>query len=251
MIFNEVPGAYASMLGGGAGDSRVSIRGFDQRNMAIMINGVPVNDMENGWVYWSNWDGMADVTSDVQVQRGLGASNLAVASVGGTINIKSSAADMDRGYGFKQELGNDRFLKTTINASTGLMDNGFAVSALFQRKTGDGYVDGTWTDAYSYFITASKTFGDHVFDFTLLGAPQQHGQRDGDNIHDESTWNSYSDYSTGYGSDDYRQVNTGGSGSGWGYVSSENAKSIKRELMNPLMLYLMVSLMEFNIQKRN
>ena len=39
------------------------------------------------------------------------------------------------------------------------MDNGFAVSALFQRKTGDGYVDGTWTDAYSYFITASKTFG--------------------------------------------------------------------------------------------
>ena len=73
MIFNEVPGAYASMLGGGAGDSRVSIRGFDQRNMAIMINGVPVNDMENGWVYWSNWDGMADVTSDVQVQRGLGA----------------------------------------------------------------------------------------------------------------------------------------------------------------------------------
>ena len=52
--------------------------------------------MENGWVYWSNWDGMADVTSDVQVQRGLGASNLIVASVGGTINIKSSAADMDR-----------------------------------------------------------------------------------------------------------------------------------------------------------
>ena len=215
MIFNEVPGAYASMLGGGAGDSRVSIRGFDQRNMAIMINGVPVNDMENGWVYWSNWDGMADVTSDVQVQRGLGASNLAVASVGGTINIKSSAADMDRGYGFKQELGNDRFLKTTINASTGLMDNGFAVSALFQRKTGDGYVDGTWTDAYSYFITASKTFGDHVFDFTLLGAPQQHGQRDGDNIHDEATWKGYSDYSTGYGSDDYRQVNTGCCGSGW------------------------------------
>ena len=228
MIFNEVPGAYASMLGGGAGDSRVSIRGFDQRNMAIMINGVPVNDMENGWVYWSNWDGMADVTSDVQVQRGLGASNLAVASVGGTINIKSSAADMDRGYGFKQELGNDRFLKTTINASTGLMDNGFAVSALFQRKTGDGYVDGTWTDAYSYFITASKTFGDHVFDFTLLGAPQQHGQRDGDNIHDEATWKGYSDYSTGYGSDDYRQVNTGCCGSGWGYVSSENAKSIKK-----------------------
>ena len=227
MIFNEVPGAYASMLGGGAGDSRVSIRGFDQRNMAIMINGVPVNDMENGWVYWSNWDGMADVTSDVQVQRGLGASNLAVASVGGTINVRSSAADMNKGYGFKQEIGNDSFFKSTFRASTGLMDNGFAVSALFQRKTGMGYVDGTWTDAYSYFLTASKTFGDHAFDVTLLGAPQQHGQRDGDNIHSESEWNGFSDYSTGYGSEDYRQINSGGSGSGWGYVSKENAESIK------------------------
>jgi iron complex outermembrane recepter protein len=227
MIFNEVPGAYASMLGGGAGDSRVSIRGFDQRNMAIMINGVPVNDMENGWVYWSNWDGMADVTSDVQVQRGLGASNLAVASVGGTINVRSSAADMNKGYGFKQEIGNDSFFKSTFRASTGLMDNGFAVSALFQRKTGMGYVDGTWTDAYSYFVTASKTFGDHAFDVTLLGAPQQHGQRDGDNIHNESEWNDFSDYSTNYGSEDYRQINTGGSGSGWGYVSKENAESIK------------------------
>jgi iron complex outermembrane recepter protein len=227
MIFNEVPGAYASMLGGGAGDSRVSIRGFDQRNMAIMINGVPVNDMENGWVYWSNWDGMADVTSDVQVQRGLGASNLAVASVGGTINVRSSAADMNKGYGFKQEIGNDSFFKSTLRASTGLMDNGFAVSALFQRKTGMGYVDGTWTDAYSYFFTASKTFGDHAFDVTLLGAPQQHGQRDGDNIHKESEWNGFNDYTTNYGSEDYRQVNTGGSGSGWGYVSKENAESIK------------------------
>ena len=227
MIFNEVPGAYASMLGGGAGDSRVSIRGFDQRNMAIMINGVPVNDMENGWVYWSNWDGMADVTSDIQVQRGLGASNLAIASVGGTINIKSSAADMKKGYGFKQEVGNDSFLKTTFNASTGLMDNGFAVSGLVQRKTGNGYVDGTWTDAYSYFLTISKSFGNHSFDATLLGAPQQHGQRDGDNIHNESDWNSFSSYKTEYGGDDYRQINTGGSGSGWGYVSKENAETIK------------------------
>ena len=36
-----------------------------------MINGVPQNDMENGWVYWSNWDGVGDGTSSIQVQRGL------------------------------------------------------------------------------------------------------------------------------------------------------------------------------------
>ena len=69
MVLNGSPGVYASMQGGGTGDSRINVRGFNQRNVAVMINGMPVNDMENGWVYWSNWDGLADVTSQIQVQR--------------------------------------------------------------------------------------------------------------------------------------------------------------------------------------
>ena len=57
MILNTTPSVYATQQGGGAGDARINIRGFNQRNVAVMINGVPQNDMENGWVYWSNWDG--------------------------------------------------------------------------------------------------------------------------------------------------------------------------------------------------
>lgn len=58
MLLNSTPGAYATEQGGGTGDARVSIRGFDQRNVAVLVDGVPVNDMENGQVYWSNWDGL-------------------------------------------------------------------------------------------------------------------------------------------------------------------------------------------------
>ena len=54
-IMNKTPGVYATKQGGGYGDSRISLRGFDQRNTSFLINGQPVNDMENGWVYWSNW----------------------------------------------------------------------------------------------------------------------------------------------------------------------------------------------------
>ncbi|PLW97134.1 MAG: hypothetical protein C0591_07425 [Marinilabiliales bacterium] len=50
-VLNETPSVYAVRQGGGFGDSRINIRGFDQRNIAIMVNGIPVNDMENGWVY--------------------------------------------------------------------------------------------------------------------------------------------------------------------------------------------------------
>lgn len=88
-ILKSTPGVYATKSGGGFGDSRINLRGFESSNVAVMINGVPVNDMENGWVYWSNWAGLADVTSAMQVQRGLGASKVAVPSIGGTINILS------------------------------------------------------------------------------------------------------------------------------------------------------------------
>ena len=50
MILNTTPSVYATGQGGGAGDARINVRGFNQRNVAVMINGVPQNDMENGWV---------------------------------------------------------------------------------------------------------------------------------------------------------------------------------------------------------
>ena len=57
LVLNVTPSVYSTAQGGGAGDARINVRGFSQRNTAVMINGVPVNDMENGWVYWSNWAG--------------------------------------------------------------------------------------------------------------------------------------------------------------------------------------------------
>ncbi|MCK4903470.1 MAG: TonB-dependent receptor plug domain-containing protein, partial [Candidatus Marinimicrobia bacterium] len=226
MILNETPGVYGSMGPGASGDSRVNVRGFSQRNTAIMINGVPVNDMENGWVYWSNWDGMADVTSSIQVQRGLGSSNLATASIGGTINVLTSAAERKRGYTFKQEIGSERFIKTTFTASTGTMNNGFSASILLQKKTGRGWVDGTWTDAYSYFLTINKAVSNHIFDFTLLGAPQQHGQRDSDALMTKEDWESFEGNYSGYNADDYRRTNTTGISYGWGFVSEETAEGL-------------------------
>ncbi|MFT4734207.1 MAG: outer membrane receptor protein involved in Fe transport, partial [Arcticibacterium sp.] len=54
-LMKSTPSVYATKTGGGYGDSRISVRGFDQVNTAVLINGQPVNDMENGRVYWSNW----------------------------------------------------------------------------------------------------------------------------------------------------------------------------------------------------
>jgi len=178
MILNTTPSVYATQQGGGAGDARINIRGFNQRNVAVMINGVPQNDMENGWVYWSNWDGVGDATSSIQVQRGLSAVNLATPSIGGTMNIITDPTSFEKGGKFKQEAGDGGFLKTTVNYNTGLLLNDkLALSGTIVRKTGDGIIDGTWTDAWAYYFGGSYAVSDKQrFELYAIGAPQRHGQ---------------------------------------------------------------------------
>ena len=177
MSLNTTPSVYATHQGGGAGDARINVRGFNQRNVAVMINGVPQNDMENGWVYWSNWDGVGDATSSIQMQRGLSAVNLATPSIGGTMNILTDPTAHERGGRFKQEIGAGNFLKTTINLNTGLINDNMAFSATIVRKTGDGVIDKTWTDAWAYYFGASYQMNDaNRLELYAVGAPQRHGQ---------------------------------------------------------------------------
>ena len=177
MVLNTTPSVYATQQGGGAGDARINVRGFNQRNVAVMINGVPQNDMENGWVYWSNWDGVGDATSSIQMQRGLSAVNLATPSIGGTMNIITDPAALERGGKFKQETGAGGFLKTTLNYNSGLIADKLALSGTIVRKTGDGLIDGTWTDAWAYYVGGSYAVSDDQrFELYAIGAPQRHGQ---------------------------------------------------------------------------
>jgi len=178
MILNTTPSVYATGQGGGAGDARINVRGFNQRNVAVMINGVPQNDMENGWVYWSNWDGVGDATTSIQMQRGLSAVNLATPSIGGTMNIITDPAQHEKGGKVKQEVGEGGFLKSTLNYNSGLMLNDkLAISGTIVRKTGDGFIDGTWTDAWAYYLgTSYQMNDDHRLELYAVGAPQRHGQ---------------------------------------------------------------------------
>ena len=177
-VLNYTPSIYATKQGGGFGDARINVRGFDQRNTAVMINGMPVNDMENGWVYWSNWAGLADVTSAMQVQRGLGSSKLAISSVGGTINVLTNSADKKKGGSVAVTLGNDNYIKTSAAYNTGLMENGLSASMLLSRFSGDGYVDATEGEGYTWFMSFGYKASEKLnFMFTATGAPQYHDQR--------------------------------------------------------------------------
>ncbi len=177
-ILKSTPGVYATKQGGAFGDSRINIRGFNARNSAVMINGVPVNDMENGWVYWSNWAGLSEVTRTMQVQRGLGASKIAIPSVGGTINVLTKTTDAEAGGVLTYGVGADGYNKLGLTLSSGLTDNNWATTVSIAKSSGDGYVDGTAFESYSYYLNISKLLNTrNRFAFSVFGAPQWHGQR--------------------------------------------------------------------------
>jgi outer membrane cobalamin receptor len=187
-ILRSTPSVYITKSGGGYGDSRIGLRGFDSNNIGILVNGVPVNDMESGKVYWSNWAGLADVTRVMQVQRGMGASKLGLSSVGGTINIITKNTDAEKGGSVYSGFGNDGYNKYSFNLSTGLMENGWAVSIAGGTTFGDGYIDGTNFRAYSYFANISKVISPkHRLSLQAFGAPQWHNQRGSQ--HKISTYN--------------------------------------------------------------
>ena len=179
-VMNRTPGVYATKQGGGYGDSRISLRGFDQRNTSFLINGQPVNDMENGWVYWSNWQGLTDVASGIQIQRGLGASRLAVPSVGGTVSIFTRAAERERGASVSQTVGNDGYTKTAVTYNSGVNSNGWASSFLLSKWAGDGYVYNTSGEGWTYFgaVGYEPEGSAHALNLSILGAGQWHHQRD-------------------------------------------------------------------------
>lgn len=177
-ILKSTPGVYATKDGGGYGDSKINMRGFKSENIAVMVNGVPVNEMEWGGVYWSNWAGLSDVTRSMQTQRGMGASKIAAPSVGGTINIVTNSIDAKKGGSFTYGVGNDGLQQMTLSLSTGLTEKGWAASVLLGKRWGDGYIQGTSFEGYNWFVNISKRINDHhQLSLTAFGAPQKHNQR--------------------------------------------------------------------------
>ncbi|QOG03377.1 TonB-dependent receptor domain-containing protein [Flavobacterium sp. MDT1-60] len=223
-MLKSTPSVYTTKSGGGYGDSRITIRGFSQNNIAVMVNGMPVNDMENGAVFWSNWAGLGDVTSYIQVQRGLGSSKLAIASVGGTMNYITKASDLKQAGTISTTLGNDNFFKSNVAYNTGKLDNGFSASVLYSHTQGDGYVDGTKFNGDNYYIGlgyATKN-NKHDFQLTVTGAPQWHNQR--------STFITIAQYQK-YGSATDPNIKYN---SDWGYKNGQEFNMVRNYYHKPI-----------------
>jgi len=175
--FRLAPSTYASREGGGWGDSRINLRGFEQENIAVLINGIPINDMENSRVYWSNWVGVLDVAEEIQVQKGVGNARIVLPTIGGTLNLRTLPPQSQRQFRFTSEVSNIYTLRTSFILHTGQSADGWSLTLAGGRAAGPGYVKGTDFEAWNYYIALSKDLGRHRLMLQALGAPQWHYQR--------------------------------------------------------------------------
>lgn len=202
--FVNTPSVYVAGQGGGFGDSRIVTRGFDQSNTAFLLNGQPINGMEDGKIYWSNWAGMSDIANAVQIQRGLGSSKLAISSVGGTYNFVTKATEKRQGGFFSAGLGNDNYFKSTLAYNTGLINDKFGVSVMMTHWQGDGYNQMSAGQGQNYFISFGyKPAENHTLNVLFTGAPQWHDQNSRNKISD------FLKYGKKYNSN-------------WGFLNGEN-----------------------------
>lgn len=174
----SVPGVYSVRNGGGSGDAELSIRGFQQENVTILLNGIPYNGVENGLVYWSNWLGLNDAIAEIQIQKGPGMANVAINAVGGSVNIVSEPANKEKGGSIGYQITDYGNRKLFLILNSGKMDNNWSVSFMGSYINGKGYIDATYVNGLSYFLALNKQINaNNKVTVSFLGSPNHHGQR--------------------------------------------------------------------------
>ncbi len=143
MILSTEPGIHAySESGNGTGYSYVSIRGFDQSRIAVMLDNVPLNDNESHQVYWVDHGDILSDASDVEIQRGIGNSLYGAAAFGGSINIQTKIASPYEKLTVGGLMGSFGTYKGRIQYSSGeRLGNQWSLTSRISSIKSDGYRD--------------------------------------------------------------------------------------------------------------
>jgi len=187
VLLAELPSVTTySENGNGIGYNYINIRGFDQRRISVMINGVPQNDPEDHNVYWIDFPDLLASTDNVQVQRGAGNAFYGPAAIGGSVNIVTNPFGGDPGLTFDAMTGFQQYgdsakpfpltmKKYSASFTSGLLGGRYMFYAHLGKITSDGYRANSWVNMNSYFFGAIRFDGDMSTRVHFFGGPIQDG----------------------------------------------------------------------------
>jgi iron complex outermembrane recepter protein len=172
VLLSELPSTtYYSESGNGIGYTYLNIRGFDQRRISVMINGVPQNDPEDHSVYWLDFPDLASNLDDIQVQRGAGSMTIGAPAIGGSINLVTTNFAREKGVYVSAGEGTFNTRKYSLSAHSGVIDDRYAIYARLSKITSDGYRNNSWVDFGSYFLGAVRFDKNMSTQINLYGGP--------------------------------------------------------------------------------
>lgn len=193
-MLSDLPSTtFYSENGNAIGYTSLSMRGFDQRRIAVLINGIPQNDPEDHNVYWINFPDLGANLDNIQVQRGAGLINYGAAAIGGSVNMTTSNfvnnqfVRLTTGIGWQQGLPvaqntvdpfdrsvQPALAKYSMEFSSGYM-NGFALYGRISKIQSQGYRDHSYSDLTSWFFSAASFSDNLSTQINIFGGPIQDG----------------------------------------------------------------------------
>ncbi len=177
-LLNSSRDVFNSLAAYNFGSLRYRVRGNDSKYSDVMINGILMNDPETGRPVFSNWGGLNDAFRNSILVEGLGKTDAGFGNLGGLTAYSTRASQYRKqislSYAFSNRSYNHRAM---ASIGTGEMGNGwYLMAAASGRYAGKGYTEGTFYQAYSYFLSVEKKINDkHSIDLTVFGAPSQRG----------------------------------------------------------------------------
>lgn len=186
-VISELPSIiHYSFNGNDIGYTFLNLRGFEQRRLSIMINGIPQNDPEDHEVYWIDLPDLLSFTQTIQVQRGAGSAFYGPPAIGGSINLTTTPMEpqpkisLTTAWGV-QEFGAEQTArlntrKYSATLSSGLINNRYAFYGSLSKITSEGYRLNSWADLNSYFLGAVRFDASMTTRIHLYGGPIADGE---------------------------------------------------------------------------
>lgn len=178
-VLNSSRDAFTNAASYNFSIARFRVRGYDDENLVMLMNGVPMNDLTTGRGLFNLWSGLNDVVRSREITSGLAPAYYSFGDIGGTVSIDSRAShqrkQLQASFSIANRTYDNRFM---ITYGSGLSKKGWAYSLSYSRRWAqEGYVKGTFYDGHSYFASVEKYINTkHSLSLTAMGAPTQNGR---------------------------------------------------------------------------
>ena len=154
----------------------IRMRGINQTRVNMTLNGVPLNDMIDQGVFFSNFTDFGNSIESVQIQRGVGTSANGTSSYAGSINFESINLEKSKAGGsITATTGSFGTRRGSAEVQTGLLPNKTAFYLRYTETHSDGYRYNTGTESRSFFFSGGYFGKKHTFKFTAFNGRSKNG----------------------------------------------------------------------------